>query len=96
MLELGQGKKEKRAVVVGLSVIHVGALGGIVTMFAAGLANGMTLSPLLVVVAVAATTLWLFSFVLLSVNIAYYLFAPRENDEHSEDEAQHVDSGPAR
>ena len=92
MLELGQGKKEKRAVVVGLSVIHIGAFGGIVTIFAAGLASNMALSPLLVVVAVVATTLWLFSFILLSVNVAYYLFAPK--DECSEDEDRHVDPGP--
>ena len=88
MLELGSDKKEKRAVVIGLSVIHVGALAGIVTVFFAGLENEMALSPMLVVVAVVATTLWLFSFILLSVNIAYYVLAPREDapDSAPEDE----------
>ena len=81
MLELGSDKKEKRAVVIGLSVIHVGALVGIVTVFFAGLENEMALSPMLVVVAVVATTLWLFSFILLSVNIAYYVLAPQEDSE---------------
>lgn len=80
MLELGQSKQEKRAVVTGLSVIHLGALGGVVTVFIAGLEDGMTLSPMLTVVAVIATTLWLFSFVLLFVNVAYYMLAPEEDD----------------
>ena len=88
MLELGHTKKEKRAIVVGLSVIHLGALGGIITVFVAGLARNMTLSPMLTVVAVVATTLWLFSFILLSVNIAYYLFAPEEKEENRESRAE--------
>ena len=88
MLELGQNKREKRAIVVGLGVIHLGALGGIVTVFFAGLARNMALSPMLTVVAVIATTLWLFSFILLSVNLAYYLFAP---DEEPEDGEIHVE-----
>ncbi len=83
MLELGEGKKEKRAVVIGLSVIHVGALAGIITVFAAGLSSEMTFSPMLTVVAVVATTLWLFSFILLSVNIAYYILAPEEKENTS-------------
>ena len=81
MLELGQDKKEKRAVVLGLGVIHLGALAGMITVFVAGLESGMTLPPMLVVVAVVATTLWLFTFILLSVNIAYYLFAPNDEPE---------------
>ena len=80
MLELGENKREKRAVVIGLGVIHMGALAGIVTVFIAGLANEMVFSPMLAVVAVVATTLWLFTFILLSVNIAYYVLAPDEDD----------------
>ena len=79
MLELGDSKKEKRAVVIGLSVVHLGAFAGIVTVFAAGLSSGMNLSPMLSVVAVIATTLWLFSFILLSVNVAYYFLTPQED-----------------
>ena len=94
MLELGQTKREKRAIVVGLGVIHVGALGDIVTIFVAGLASGMALSPSLVVVAVVATTLWLFSFILLSINVAYYLFAPEEDERpDAQDEPEERLSG---
>ena len=92
MLELGQNKREKRAIVVGLGVIHLGALGGIVTVFFAGLARNMALSPMLTVVAVITTTLWLFSFILLSVNLAYYLFAPEEEAEDSEPRAERPSS----
>ena len=96
MLELGNSKEEKRAVVIGLSVVHLGAFAGIVTVFAAGLSSGMNLSPMLTVVAVIATTLWLFSFILLSVNVAYYFLAPKEdipqevtaNSSVPEDEAE--------
>ena len=83
MLELGQDKKEKRAVVLGLGVVHLGALGGIITIFTAGLASHMVLSPMLSVMAVIATVLWLFSFILLSVNLAYYLLAPRKADANT-------------
>ena len=92
MLELGQDKKEKRAIIVGLSVVHLGALGGIVTVFIAGLATRMTFSPVLTVSAVVATTLWLFTFVLLSVNIAYYLLAPSDEDQQVEGAGPHSES----
>ena len=95
MLELGEDKKEKRAVVIGLGVIHVGALAGIVTVFVTGLSSEMVFSPMLAVVAVVATTLWLFTFILLSVNIAYYVLAPDEDapDDGANDH-KNVDSSP--
>ena len=70
MLELGTTRPQKRKVIVALFFIHLLSLSGLVAIF---IINGSpNLPPLLAVLMVAATTLWLLTFVLLAVNIAYY------------------------
>lgn len=70
MLELGRTRIQKRVVIITLTLAHFLSLGGLVAIF---VANGSPdLPPLLAVLMVVATTLWLLTFVLLSVNIAYY------------------------
>jgi CHASE2 domain-containing sensor protein len=70
MLELGTTRPQKRTVIVTLLLIHLLSLGGLVAIFA--LHGSPNLPPLLAVLMVVATTLWLLTFVLLFVNIAYY------------------------
>ncbi len=71
MLELGKTRSQKRTVIVLLFLVHLLSIGGLVAIF---VANGSPdLPPLLAVLMVVATTLWLLTFVLLFVNIAYYL-----------------------
>ena len=71
MLELGTTRPQKRTVIVALLLIHLLSLGGLVAIF---VINGSpNLPPLLAVLMVVATTLWLLTFVLLAVNIAYYV-----------------------
>jgi len=69
MLELGSTRREKRRVLVGLTLFHVLALGSTIALFA----SGPELSPLPTVAAVVAITVWLFTFVLLCVNVVYYV-----------------------
>lgn len=70
MLELGKTRSQKRTVIVLLGLVHLLSLVGLVTIF---VVNGSPdLPPLLAVLMIAATTLWLLTFVLLSVNVAYY------------------------
>lgn len=70
MLELGKTRPQKRTVIVLLFLVHLLSIGGLVAIF---VANGSPdLPPLLAILMVVATTLWLLTFVLLSVNIAYY------------------------
>ncbi len=70
MLELGQTRSQKRVILTTLVLVHLLSLGGLVAIF---IVNGSPdLPPLLAVLMVVATTLWLLTFVLLSVNIAYY------------------------
>ena len=70
MLELGNTRPQKRTVIILLGLVHLLSLGGLVTIF---VVNGSPdLPPLLAVLMIVATTLWLLTFVLLSVNIAYY------------------------
>ena len=71
MLELGKTQRQKRTVIALLGLVHLLSLGGLVAIF---VVNGSPdLPPLLAVLMIAATTLWLLTFVLLSVNLAYYL-----------------------
>ena len=71
MLELGSTRSQKRTVIALLGLVHLLSLAGLVAIF---VVNGSPdLPPLLAVLMVAATTLWLLTFVLLSVNVAYYL-----------------------
>lgn len=71
MLELGTTRPQKRKVIVTLLLIHLLSLGGLVAVF---VINGSpNLPPLLAVLMITATTLWLLTFVLLAVNIAYYV-----------------------
>ena len=70
MLELGRTRAQKRVIITALALAHFLSLGGLVAIF---IVNGSPdLPPLLAVPMVVATTLWLLTFVLLSVNIAYY------------------------
>lgn len=70
MLELGQTRARKRIVITTLALVHLLSLGGLVAIF---IINGSPdLPPLWAVLMVVATTSWLLTFVLLSVNIAYY------------------------
>lgn len=70
MLELGKTRSQKRTVIVLLGLVHLLSLVGLVTIF---VVNGSPdLPPLLAVLMIAATTLWLLTFVLLTVNVAYY------------------------
>lgn len=70
MLELGTTRPQKRKVIIALLFVHLLSLGGLVAIF---VVNGSpNLPPLLAVLMVMATTLWLLTFVLLAVNIAYY------------------------
>lgn len=71
MLELGKTRPQKRAVIFLLSLVHLLSLGGLIAIF---VVNGSPDLPLLLaVLMVVATTLWLLTFVLLSVNVAYYV-----------------------
>lgn len=71
MLELGKTRPQKRRVIVLLLLVHLLSLGGLVTIF---VSYGSSNLPLLLsVLLVAATTLWLLTFVLLFVTIAYYV-----------------------
>lgn len=70
MLELGTTRPQKRTFIIALLFVHLLSLGGLVAIF---VVNGSpNLPPLLAVLMVMATTLWLLTFVLLAVNIAYY------------------------
>lgn len=70
MLELGRTRTQKRVIITTLTFAHFLSLGSLVAIF---VVNGSPdLPPLLAVLMVVATTLWLLTFVLLSVNIAYY------------------------
>lgn len=70
MLELGQTRAQKRVIIIALALVHLLSLGGLVAIF---MINGSPdLPPLWAVLMVVATTSWLLTFVLLSVNIAYY------------------------
>jgi len=70
MLELGKTRPQKRVIIALLVLVHLLSLGGLVAIF---VENGSpNLPPLLAVLMVTATTLWLLTFVLLLVNIAYY------------------------
>ena len=70
MLELGKTRSQKRTVIVLLGLVHLLSLAGLVAIF---VVNGSPdLPPLWAVLMVVATTSWLLTFVLLSVNIAYY------------------------
>lgn len=70
MLELGKTRPQKRAIIALLTLVHLLSLGGLVAIF---VVNGSpNLPPLLAVLMVTATTLWLLTFILLCVNIAYY------------------------
>lgn len=71
MLELGKTRPQKRRVIVLLSLLHLLSLGGLVAIF---IGYGSPNLPLLLsVLMVAATTLWLLTFILLFVTIAYYV-----------------------
>ncbi|ADI14402.1 hypothetical protein [Truepera radiovictrix] len=87
MLELGRTRSQKRKVSVLLTALHLLALGALVALF--WLAGGPPATPLGGALLVVATTLWLLSFVLLCVNVAYYVFAyvihpPRGRETPSE------------
>ncbi len=70
MLELGQTRVQKRVIITTLTLVHLLSFGGLIAIF---IINGSPdLPPLWAVMMVVATTLWLLTFVLLSVNIAYY------------------------
>ena len=70
MLELGTTRPQKRTFIITLLLVHLLSLGGLIAIF---VVNGSpNLPPLLAVLMVMATTLWLLTFVLLAVNIAYY------------------------
>ncbi len=70
MLELGTTRPQKRTAIITLLLVHLLSLGGLVAIF---IINGSpNLPPLLAVLMITATTLWLLTFVLLAVNIAYY------------------------
>ncbi len=70
MLELGHTRPQKRRVIALLALVHLLALVGLVTIFV--VTGSPQLPPLLAVLMVLATTLWLLTFVLLCVNVAYY------------------------
>ncbi len=53
-----------------MALVHLLALVGLVTIFV--VTGSPQLPPLLAVLMVLATTLWLLTFVLLCVNVAYY------------------------
>lgn len=71
MLELGKTRPQKRRVIILLLLVHLLSLGGLVAIFVGY--GSPNLPPLLSVLLVAATTLWLLTFVLLFVTIAYYV-----------------------
>lgn len=71
MLELGRTRPEKRRVIVVLTTLHLLSLGGLIALFVGY--GSPQLPPLLAALMVGMTTLWLFTFVLLFVTVAYYL-----------------------
>jgi hypothetical protein len=71
MLELGRTRSQKRKILGLLASLHLLALGGLIALFwSAGGPPSARLGEALLVV---ATTLWLLTFVLLCVNVAYYV-----------------------
>ncbi len=70
MLELGHTRPQKRRVIALLALVHLLMIAGIVAIFV--VTGSPQLPPLLAVLMVLATTLWLLTFVLLCVNVAYY------------------------
>ncbi len=69
MLELGRTRRQKWIAVGVLTVLHVLSLGGIVGIFV--MVGSTRLPPLAATLLVIGTVSWLFTFVLLFVNIAY-------------------------
>lgn len=69
MLELGKTPRQKWTIIGVLAVLHVLAIAGVVTIFV--VERSTDLSPLAAILLIIGTVTWLFSFVLLFVNIAY-------------------------
>ena len=69
MLELGRTRRQKWRIVWLLAVLQVAAIAGIVGIF--WVVRSAELPPLWAVLLIIATVTWLFTFVLLFVNLAY-------------------------
>lgn len=69
MLELGKMRQQKWTIVGVLSVLHLLAIAGAISIFM--VMRSPQLSPLVTVLLVICTVTWLSTFVLLFVNVAY-------------------------
>lgn len=69
MLELGRTRRQKWSIVGALTLLHVLSLGSIVGIFV--VVGSVRLPLLAATLLVIGTVSWLFTFVLLFVNIAY-------------------------
>ena len=69
MLELGQTRQQKWTILAVLLVLHLAAIAGIIGIFV--VVKSTQLPPVAAVLLIIATITWLFTFVLLFVNIAY-------------------------
>ncbi len=69
MLELGKTRRQKWTIVGVLLVLHLLAIAGAIGVFM--VVRSPQLPPLWAVLLVICTVTWLFTFVLLFVNIAY-------------------------
>lgn len=69
MLELGTTRRQKWRIVWLLALLQVVSVAGIVSIFL--VVQSAQLPPVWAVLLVIATVTWLFTFVLLFVNIAY-------------------------
>ena len=69
MLELGKTRRQKWRIVWLLAGLQLAAIAGIIGIFL--VVRSAQLPPLWAVLLIVATVTWLFTFVLLFVNIAY-------------------------
>ena len=69
MLEFGKTRRQKWAIVGTLFITHFLAIAGVIGVFV--VVRSTDLPPLAALLLIICTVTWLFTFVLLFVNIAY-------------------------
>lgn len=69
MLELGRTRRQKWLIIVILTLLHVLSVFGVIGIFV--VIRSTQLPPLAATLLVIGTVVWLFTFVLLFVNVAY-------------------------
>lgn len=69
MLELGKTRRQKWQIVWLLIFLQIASITGIISIF--GVVRSAQLPPVWAVLLIIGTVTWLFTFVLLFVNVAY-------------------------